>query len=239
MAQYCDRCRQPFADGLSSCPRCQARTAANGTASSHPGHALDSTPLPSLLRSAAPTAAQPAPSDAQIDLGKPAMNAAPGNDGPPSGASFASWSALVPKRKAEAEKEPGPARQGARVMVNQAGDAGNTPRKDAPADDAEIDLGGPVGQARDKDDPPSGASFVSWSDLLKKRRDLENEAPPPPPGPQPPQTVGSARSMLEGPRPAPAPAPAPVPRPGWVGGVVFGIALALALCLALWLIGYK
>jgi hypothetical protein len=216
MAQFCTRCRQSYADQLPGCPRCQPQAAVNGKLT---GQALDATPLPSALRTSAPSVSTEAPSDAQIDLGKPVTGSNASDDGPPSGASFVSWSALA---------KGGPARQGARLL--QAQDA-STPKGGSGDDDAQVDLGGPVGGPRDKDDPPSGASFVSWSALLRNRRDLEDEKAPA----KSPPTASSARSMLEGPR---IPAPPAPRRPGWIGAVLFGIALALALCLALWLFGY-
>jgi hypothetical protein len=109
-------------------------------------------------------------------------------------------------------------------------------------DDAQVDLGGPVGGPRDKDDPPSGASFVSWSALVRNRRNLEDEltAGPSAAAPlaeaPPSQPATSARSMLEDRGSVPPP---PVPRPGWAGAILFGVALALALCLVLWLFGYR
>lgn len=77
-----------------------------------------------------------------------------------------------------------------------------------PLSDARIDLGSPVRCALGGDEPPSGASFVSWTVLLAKRKKTLDAAP-------------SRASFLHG----------PAVRYGTV--LVLGFVLGCALCAAL------
>jgi hypothetical protein len=86
--------------------------------------------------------------DAEIDLGSPVTAIDENISGPPSGASFLSWDALLE----------------ARLQTSARGEAG------AADDGHEIDLGAPVAAGTEGSKPPSGASLLSWDALLKTRQ---------------------------------------------------------------------
>src|SRR5262245_58421172 len=102
MDQTCDRCGQSFPGDTGRCPRC---TALNGSAAERGQR----TPEAVVVRPEVGAASLPDGSDAQIDLGRPVTELqAP--TGPPSGASFVSWTSLLAKRKKTGDATPAPAR---------------------------------------------------------------------------------------------------------------------------------
>ncbi|MBY0522845.1 MAG: hypothetical protein K2R98_05585 [Gemmataceae bacterium] len=248
MSRYCSVCRQAFADELVSCPRCQALGTVNGNGKVP---APDATPVPFLQRRMAPAGAQPAENDAEIDLGSP-VHGRTEDGGPPSGASFVCWSSyLAGKNDGPPSDSDSPIHIGtpsqAQLLLgsakNSAGAPGPTQSK---ADDAEIDLGGPVQSGTGDDGPPSGASFVSWEALLRSRKDFDNDASgasASDPAISPPG--GSARLMLEGRAPVPtvprvaAPIATVARSRSWFSIVILGVGLGFVVCMGLWLAGFE
>jgi hypothetical protein len=134
MPQYCEYCRTRF-DNTGCCPRCHSTATGVDTVSGQRNRA--SVPQPR--------------SDSEIDLGAAVRGPF---DGPPSGASFVSWSAPASAKPTTNEERP--AVKGvtsrANILLDQVGDDGS------------VNLGALTNDS--KSGPPSGASFVSWSAAL-------------------------------------------------------------------------
>jgi hypothetical protein len=155
--------------------------------------------------------------DPEIDLGSPVTAAVDENlSGPPSGASFLSWDALLE----------------ARLQKSAQGAATDT------EEGHEIDLGAPVTASPDDSGPPSGASLLSWDALLKTRAQhlalAEQAAAPTPTLPSGPTLITS-----EDPSPEPEPAPAPTGRSQlyWVVVAGVGVAVGVVVLFVLRLVG--
>lgn len=113
MEQYCTNCRQTQASEATHCPECGNVLVPRKLADQRNGQKLDATPLPSPLHpQTSNECAQPAHSEHEIDLGSPVSAGQPGSGGPPSGASFVSWSAML-ERKQQQQQQPKPASEGA------------------------------------------------------------------------------------------------------------------------------
>jgi hypothetical protein len=113
MARYCELCRQAYSDDLERCPRCQARDEPAATAAQ-----------PSWT-----TTALSSDADAHIDLGSPVTDNA-GPNGPPSGGSFISWTALLRRRIKGGPASSAPGRA-PRFTIPPAAPAAPTPARDA------------------------------------------------------------------------------------------------------------
>jgi hypothetical protein len=203
-------------------------------------------------------------SDPEIDLGSPVTAAQAGASGPPSGASFQSWADLLPPTPQLAPSDQTPVRFEPRSDGSLRVKAEKDAPADAPAGDAEIDLGEPVATPNPDGGPISGASVASWTSLLRRQKEAKaaeeapvefGDLPPgarvadfpepttPPRGPR--QSMKTARGLMEtasteAPTTAPATAPsAPGVNPVWLGGVVLGALFAVVVCLTLWLVGVE
>jgi hypothetical protein len=265
MAKYCDICRQSYSVEYDACPFCEVVGAVNGT------HVDRRTPVNGVLKNIhpQPQAVQTSVetemtkvSDSEIDLGSPVVAA--GQDaasGPPSGASFVSWVDHIPGTNDTPPDKPAPrlnAFANAKVLTSP--DKTSDASADADGGEDEIDLSSPLGQPRDPSDPPSGASFASWTTLLPARGTKEAEEPRVEFGPLPASTRAPVAAASERGRAAVLPAPAeqpvrtargliempsgthlpqPVQRGRWVPGLMIGAVVALGACLGLWLAGVE
>lgn len=145
MSRWCERCRQVCEDTDGLCPRCGTQAVTTASADVTPA------PVGQLQLNC------PGKSDSEIDLGAP-VAPADGLSGPPSGASFVSWGALLkPQPFAPTEDVP-PVVMGsmssARILLDQS----------ATGAEEAVDLGSHAGST--SSGPPSGASFVSWGALV-------------------------------------------------------------------------
>jgi hypothetical protein len=93
MPRHCELCGQDYCDDLQCCPRCRAEQ-----------EAAASVAQPSWATVALSTAP-----DAHIDLGSP-VTSDPGPNGPPSGGSFISWTALLRRRNKGVDVASAPSR---------------------------------------------------------------------------------------------------------------------------------
>jgi hypothetical protein len=103
MAKYCNVCRQSYSVEYESCPFCEV-PARLDRSRTREGALADAKPQSTGPRSSARLLlGQSEPSndtgDADIDLGSPSLSAKGADAGPPSGASFISWTALINARK--------------------------------------------------------------------------------------------------------------------------------------------
>jgi hypothetical protein len=221
MARYCDVCGQSYAVAYESCPFCDLPARAGRHRPPDPGETRDQTPLPTSLRQAD---AAPAPCDAEIDLGSP-VHAAQESLGPPSGASFVSWTAHLPGGAPPPAEGP---LSSARLLLNPTSppESGDVPANP----EAEIDLGSPVRTGpREDDGPPSGASFVAWSALLPAR-----------PTPAPTAEAAAPRALdFPATDRSTGDTTATPPRGSWTTGLVVGILAGMIVCIGLWLIGFE
>ncbi len=200
MPKICNGCKSPIPEGR-GCPRC--------------------TPAPearSAIREAA-RAGGPVDGGAEIDLGSPVTTVDENLSGPPSGASFLSWEAILE----------------ARLQAKARGEADTTVEEEEP----EIDLGAPVMNNPEASGPASGASLVSWDALLRARQasigakgqTVTSEpapAPPPPPVVEKPVVVAETTSQ------------AAPPERGllwWSSVAAVGVGVAIVLFLVFRLLG--
>ncbi len=221
MAHFCDRCRQLHSGEPGRCPHCAA---ANGTVRN--GTREGNGEVPSHE------------SDAEIDLASPVAHAHPEFSGPPSGASFASWTDKIPAGDEDRGRHA-PHGPGSRPRIL----SGPSEAEEASAD-GEIDLDVPPSPA---DGPPSGASFTSWTALVRPRDESIDDAPaspqskprnrltprlPPPRADDIPDALTARALMSVSPEPSP-PLPRP-PRSRWLAAVIVGLLLGILAYAALW-----
>jgi hypothetical protein len=154
--------------------------------------------------------------DPEIDLGSPVTAPVDENlAGPPSGASFLSWDALLEARLQKSA-------QGAAIETEEG---------------HEIDLGAPVNAGPNDSDPPSGASLLSWDALLKTRAKhlaLAEQATAPTP------SLPSGPTLITSEDPAPPePEAAPTGRSRlyWVAVAGVGVVVGAVLLMVLHLVG--
>ncbi|MBL8798062.1 MAG: hypothetical protein JNM56_29465 [Planctomycetia bacterium] len=266
MEQYCTHCDRSFAGNSLTCPQCGGAFVQRANGDSRNGHKTDATPLPGPLQTHA-TAERGAHSEHEIDLGSPVSAGQPGTGGPPSGASFVSWSAML-ERKTQGQPSNSGAEPAvefgtptsAQVQSDQGRLLPSAPEPDSRANaapqaslpdeghEAEIDLGKPVTEATGDSGPLSGASGVGWAALLRARKKYEDPNNPtldyhnPEPGGTP-QGTGPQLASVEPPRESPvAPdrPPASAAPSGWHSpSLALGFLLGIALCGALWWLGVE
>src|SRR5262249_14590303 len=94
MARHCEQCGHDYSD-MEQCPYCASHGQRNGK---HSGKQAG----PDVAGVSLPTGL-----DAHIDLGSP-VTGNTGSEGPPSGASFISWTALLRRKKRAANATPPP-----------------------------------------------------------------------------------------------------------------------------------
>jgi hypothetical protein len=234
MAKYCDACRQSYPDDHERCPHCSGHGTHGGAAN---GVLKDARQVPEEA---------PCVSDPEIDLDNPGASPPSPAAGPPSGASFVSWTELLPTKKGLAPPGDTPIQ----FDPPSRNTLGPPSEKSEPAE-GEIDLDQPTQAPRPADGPPSGASFVSWTSLLRNReahqredRPVEFSSPAPqvrvlnfPAGAAPDGgAIRTARGLMDMP---PDAAPGVPVRWAWIGGILIGFLVALALCFALWAAGFE
>jgi len=225
MPRYCDICRQAYAHDEEQCPHCAAasngvyRNGSHREANGAATRPMESTAVPSPGHG----------SDPEIDLGKPATQAQAEAAGPPSGASFTSWTSLLPGNSdPKTAAHHGVGRQNA------------MPDSSLPPADAEIDLGSPVATPNPNDGPPSGASFTSWTALLESQTPKPGETPPINRLPMNDLPVLTARGLMGvSPVTAEPPPPTLLERYGWLLAVGIGLAVGLAICFVAWSVGQE
>lgn len=108
MARYCEFCDYCYADDMEHCPRCAAARLGVGRRNGKQRVQRSSPVAPALPALPPDTSAVALPTgpEAHIDLGSPVTGS--GSEGPPSGASFISWTALLRRKKRARNATPPP-----------------------------------------------------------------------------------------------------------------------------------